>query len=69
VNQSMAATRVANPKKIDARNAVLLTDIAVQATHEALSRAHVAFVSFSTSTLSAPFGRICYDWHLVQRSH
>ncbi|PNF33796.1 hypothetical protein B7P43_G10228 [Cryptotermes secundus] len=29
VNQSMAATTVANPKKIDARNAVLLNDIAV----------------------------------------
>jgi hypothetical protein len=61
VNQSMAATTVANPKKIDARNAILLIDIAVQATQEVPSRAHVPFVSFNTSTLSAPFGNICYD--------
>jgi hypothetical protein len=69
VNQSIAATRVANPQKMDARNTVLLQDIAVGATHEVLSRARLTPVSPTTSAPPVPFGNICYDWHQKQRSH
>ena len=55
----MAATTVANPRKIDTRNAVVLNDIAESATHGNLLRARLAFVSRNTSTLSVPFDTIC----------
>jgi hypothetical protein len=58
VNQSMAATIVANPRKTDTRNAVVLYDIAESATHGNLPRARLAFVSLNTTTLCVPFDTI-----------
>lgn len=63
VNQSIAATTEANPRINEARNAVVLDDIAEKATGKTLSSTSLSFISLSTNTLFVAFTVIWFEWH------